>query len=375
MTHRASLMAEIEDRLPPGVLDATAPRWRAIGDITAALAMIWGAWAVLTFVPLPLFGRLLAAVILGAGLAHGILVGHNAHHGSMFRSPMANRLAAALTTGMVASAPNYRQRHVRRHHAHRDDDSLCDDLVSSVMRFSPQHPRHSHHRAQHLYVWPLLATYYAHLWFVDVAFLFTGRDGLQRIERPTIRQLAIFLPLKVVFALVLIALPLTRHGVIGVASLSLITLAVAGLIVGTLNLIGHVADLNRVPTFEPGLSPADERVRRILAVTADLSPDRAVTRWFLGQAHGLHVAHHLWPRLSAYALHDATMSLRQTCEHHGLEYHAHPTVTEGVRSVYRYLRVLGGVHPGDATAKATSVIPTSRRSERVRRYRSLVGRS
>lgn len=338
---RDSLLSEIEARMPQGVLSRRPDNRRATAELIGAVSLIWGSWAALVFAPLPGIGRAVLAVVLGASLAHGLLLGHNANHGAMFSSVWVGRIASFAMSGMAVCAPTYRQRHTRRHHSHRDDTSLADDLVSALMRFSPHHPLRRHHRFQHLYVWPLLSIYYVNIWIVDLRFLFTGRDGRQQIESPTLRRAAIFVPPKLIVTAVLLVIPLTRFSWTSVACLGAISMGVAGMTVGVLNLIGHASELNRVPVLDPSTPPADARVLRILAVAADLSPDRRVTRWFLGQAHGVHVAHHLWPRLSPHALHPATVSLRTTCAELGLEYHSYPSIASGMRSVVAYLKLMG----------------------------------
>ncbi len=336
--------------MPAGVLAAKPRGRRAAAELALAVAMIWGSWAVLVFGGLPPVASFVVAILLGASLAHALLVGHNANHGAMFASGWAGKAASFLLTGMTVCAPTYRQRHTRRHHAHRDDDSLADDLVSTVMRFSPQHPLRPHHRFQHIYVWPLLGIYYVNIWFVDLLFLITGRDGLQRIERPSLRRAAAHIPPKLAVTAVLLGVPLARYSWTAVVLLGAIAMFVAGVVTGVLNLIGHASELNRVPAIDDSVSPSDARVLRILAVAADLSPDRPVTRWFLGQAHGVHVAHHLWPRLSPYALYPATVSLRATCSELGLEYHSYPSVSSGMIAIYQYLKTLGRPVPARTPA-------------------------
>lgn len=327
--------------MPYGILTCPPSNQRATAELIGAVMLIWGSWTALVFIPLPIIGRLAFAVILGASLAHGLLLGHNANHGAMFSSAWAGRLASFVMSGMAVSAPTYRQRHTRRHHSHRDDTSLADDLVSTLMRFSPQHPLRPHHRFQHIYVWPAIAIYYVNIWFVDLRFLFTGRDGRQQIETPSFRRALIFVPPKLIVTGILVGVPLARLSLISVLAMGALAMTVAGVTTGVLNLIGHASELNRVPDLDPRVSPADARVLRILAVAADLSPDRRFTRWFLGQAHGVHVAHHLWPRLSPHALYPATVSLRQSCAELGLEYHSYPSVSAGVLSVVRYLKEMG----------------------------------
>lgn len=341
VTKRDSLLSEIEARMPDGILTRRPNNGRATAELFGAVTMIWGSWAALVFVPLPVIGRLAVAVVLGASLAHGLLLGHNANHGAMFSSDWAGRLASFAMSGMAVSAPTYRQRHTRRHHSHRDDTSLADDLVSTLMRFSPQHPLRSYHRFQHIYVWPAIAIYYVNIWFVDLRFLFTGKDGRQQIETPTVKRALAFVPPKLIVTTVLVGVPAARFSAVSVIAIGSLAMAVAGVTTGVLNLIGHASELNRVPDLDPSVSPADARVLRILAVAADLSPDRRFTRWFLGQAHGVHVAHHLWPRLCAHALYPATVSLRQSCAELGLEYHSYPSITAGVRSVTGYLKEMG----------------------------------
>ncbi len=358
--------------MPPDVLSRGPDNRRATAELVGAVSLIWGSWSALVFAPLPGIGRAVLAVLLGASLAHGLLLGHNANHGAMFSSVWVGRVASFAMSGVAVCAPTYRQRHTRRHHSHRDDTSLADDLVSALMRFSPQHPLRRYHRFQHLYVWPLLSIYYVNIWIVDLLFLLTGRDGRQQIETPTLRRAAIFVPPKLIVTAVLVGIPLARFPWIGVALFCAIAMGVAGVTTGILNLIGHASELNRVPVLEPFTPPADARVLRILAVAADLSPDRRLTRWFLGQAHGVHVAHHLWPRLSPHALYPATVSLRATCAELGLEYHSYPSISSGMWSVIAYLKLMGRPEPTPAWVPLRQV--TLKKVRTSRPYMAVVSR-
>ena len=80
--------------------------------------------------------------------------------------------------------------------------------------------------------------------------------------------------------------------------------------------------------------------RHVIAATADFAPESKVMTWISGGLN-LHVAHHLFPKISQVHLPAITKILQQTCQEFGVPYKVYPTVFSALKSHLRLLKKLG----------------------------------
>lgn len=307
------------------------------------------AWLVASYLGLLLWASSWTAAVplavsLGLAVAGvGFTIQHDGGHAAYARGRRGNRLAAWALDLVGASSFVWHQKHVVGHHVATNLDGADDDVdATPFLRLAPTQRHRAHHRAQHVYAWPLLAFLVPkwNLWD-DFAAVARGRIGHVRLPRMRPLDVAVFVGGKLLFAAWAFAVPLLAgHSVGSVLGAYAIAMGTAGVCLSIVFQLAHCVEEAEFPA-----PPASgERLPRPwaehqLATTVDFAPGNPVLTWYLGGLN-YQVEHHLFPAVSHVHYPALSHIVREVCAEHGVRHRRHPTLLAAVRSHAAHLRAL-----------------------------------
>ncbi|MBL8900757.1 MAG: acyl-CoA desaturase [Planctomycetes bacterium] len=289
---------------------------------------------------------LLACALMGGAIAGiGFGIGHDALHGAYATRPLWNRVLSFSFELIGANRSFWQLTHNRAHHSFTNVDGADLDLrvADPLVRLSPHSPRLAHHRAQHLYAWPLYALTTLNWVFVkDYQYLFAPRFRSQlgsQLGRTEIALLfagkALHYGWSLVLPLALLDLPLGQI-LLGYLVMHL----VAGTLLSVVFQLAHVIEDLPVVTPDERGAIAEEWWAHQLRTTSNFATRSRWLSWFTG---GLNhqVEHHLFPRICSVHYPALAPIVAATARKHGLPYREHPTLGGAIASHYRRLKTLG----------------------------------
>jgi len=343
----------------PTALEIAGARRRLHAKAALILTIDAVSYALLVFVPLPWWGRVLSAIALAHGLlatATGIM--HDANHGAFARRRRVNQVLAYSADALGASSWLWRFQHNDLHHRHTNVEGVDTDIDQAPFaRLSPSQTWKPWHRYQHLYMWPLYG-FLTLQWFVasDFKSLAVGGMGTTKFRtKPNRRQLSRLFAGKVVHAGWALALPMLLHPVWQV----LLTYVAVSWSVGfALALIFQVAHCVDDADFvaEDTNPRGDDLVRHQLRTTVDVDLPGRIQRAYLGFLTGgleHQVEHHLAPRLPHTLYGTMARRVSAMCEANGLRHRIHPSPRAALASHVAWLREMGR-RPAATTTAASS---------------------
>ncbi|MFM0322291.1 fatty acid desaturase family protein [Caballeronia glebae] len=261
----------------------------------------------------------IAAVLLSVNTMH------DASHGALLHSRLANTIVMRLVSLPLGIDPTYWQvRHVRYHHPNANiEHHDLDTEANRFLRQTPYQPWYSQFRFQHLY-WPLIAG--LSMPYIAIVYDWTDRLGLTPLKTdrllPGVRGWCVFLASKALHITTFVVAPLWVVGpkvgygvvlggyVLGVFTASSLLLM---LLLGT-----HWADTQffDVSDGEPLPHTRDEHA---FLTCCDWTPPSRILQGLLGGLH-LHLTHHLFP--SYGHRHYAALAdiVEEAARNHGLPY-------------------------------------------------------
>jgi linoleoyl-CoA desaturase len=280
--------------------------------------------------------QLLQAVVVvavGASAFTAIAHIHMALHHSSPRSPASKVLVMTCTALIGLSASRWIEQHNRLHHPYLNRDGFDPDLdFEPVFRLHSSQACRWWHRYQAFYCWLLYPLTLFGMTFGSFRIVLFGTtrdgrpfDGAQR--RRILLEVAFGPP--VVLA--------TCIGLLGVTAGLVDWLAaymVAGVLLGVTFQINHCSVLageDPDARWLPGLTYHE----RLLRGTLDVRPSSAALAFFTGSLNR-HSAHHMNPTRDQAWIAQKTVLLRANPS-----YRCVPSVHAGLRSHYRYMRMLG----------------------------------
>ena len=307
-------------------------------------------WAVLVFLPLPLWAKLLLAVTHGIAIsAIGMAVMHDANHGGYSKNPAINRWVGYSIDCMGASSFIWRTKHNTLHHTWTNIEGIDDDLELGVLsRMSPHQRWLPFHRLQHLYMWGLYG-FLLPKWvlFDDFYNIATGRVGPLPLPKLAGRDWAVMLGGKALHVLLYFVVPLQFYPWQPVLAFYLLAHAVTGVVLAVTFQLAHCVDnASFVPVPQSGRLPDDWATHQV-RTTVDFAPDSAVLSWLLGGLN-FQVVHHLFPKVCHTHYPALAKIVEQTARDHGLPYLVRPTLSGALASHYRWLRTMGARPPAAA---------------------------
>jgi linoleoyl-CoA desaturase len=226
---------------------------------------------------------------------------HDASHGSVFRSPSANRWLMALCSIPMGTDPDFwTLRHVHFHHTYPNIQHYDLDMEPNLaLRQAPFHdwaPQYNYQR----YYWPLVAA-------ISLTYLCWVSDWLDRFGKTPLNKFAHlnnktywlkFLSLKVahIFLLIVIpglvlAIPFWQILIVYLIAQMLVSAFLVLMILGT-----HWADVDFFQADNENKIPHSWH-RHAFLTACDWQPNPRWINYFLGGLD-LHLTHHLLPSYS-----------------------------------------------------------------------------
>ncbi len=312
-----------------------------------------GSYLLLVFAPLPVFGKVLAAISLGfAGAGMGFSVMHDAGHGAASSKPWVNRVLFCSLEILGGSSFLWNVKHNMVHHTYANVDGHDDDIDMGFLgRLAPEQRHLPFHRAQHFYIWFLygLLVLKWHL-IDDFRMLLKGRIGERKIPAMKPSDIAIFVGGKIFFISYAFVIPTLIFGFLPVFAFYMIASFVQGVTMATVFQLAHCVEEADFPAApEEHRFDHDWATHQVLT-TVDFAQNSRFINWYVGGLN-FQIEHHLFPRISHMHYPALAPLVRQTCEEFGLPYHVQPGFGHALRSHFRWLRRMGRpTAPSMATA-------------------------
>ncbi len=328
----------------------TTGRNRFADRRVAAKAALYGAVAVVSYALIltddlgPWTMLALANAFGVATLLLAINVGHDAAHDALLPQRWLNRLIQSAIYAVIGSNPYlWRLRHVKSHHTFPNVNGCDIDIdYNAFLRLSPNQPRRSNHRYQHLYAPLLFWLVGLHSVFIqDAIYLFKRRlANLTDIRHPPY-EIALFFVYKLVYLAIVFVVPVLTLSLpwwqvlIGTLSMSFVASTVfIMLLIGT-----HFAEETAFPKVDAeGFIPHDW-AEHAMITSLDWNPESRLANFIAGGANA-HAAHHLFPTVCHVHYRDITEIIKRTAAEFGLRHNV-TTLPRMIASHLRFLRQMG----------------------------------
>jgi linoleoyl-CoA desaturase len=312
--------------------------------VKTAVIFAWlvGCYALLMFVATAWWHALLIAVPLGLAMAAiGLNVQHDGAHHAYSRFPWINKLMSMTIDLIGASSYFWHWKHDVFHHTYVNIHEHDTDIdVGGFARLAPHQKRRAIHRWQHFYMWFAygLMTIRWQLWG-DFRDWITGKVGDHKVPRPKGWDLLVFLGGKAVF-LVGLAVPLLVHPFWVVLVFYVTASLVVGIVMSIVFQLAHCVGEAEFPLpKDTGRMDKPWAVHQV-ETSVDYARRSRVVAWFLGGLN-YQIEHHLFPRICHVNYAAISPLVEDTCREFGIRYAEHKSVAAGLRSHYRWLRLMG----------------------------------
>lgn len=271
-------------------------------------------------------------------------IAHDGTHHAYSTKQWVNRFFTGIFDYIGINSDMWEYNHIHSHHR-APNVPIYDSAIFSfpLFRFHPRAPYHPFHRYQHLYIILIYAfSTLFKLFILDFFSFFRSRIGFISISGRSLRQFFYLLLTKAVVISYTLVIPLM---VLEVPAWQVVTGFLLGHIVSgiALGIIFQVTHLHQATTWpepdETGGIPTSF-AEHIFRTTADFCPSSRLITWISGGLN-IHVAHHLFPRVSQMHLIPVARIVKETAAECGLRYHVYPTVLAAVRSHLVTLKQLG----------------------------------
>jgi linoleoyl-CoA desaturase len=317
----------------PSIGDPRAQRQAAV--ILLWFALSYGALLFAT----NLAAALLAALSCGlAAAAVGFCIFHDANHGTLFRRPAGNLLAARLCSVILGPSRHFWVRKHGHHHRQPNVYGWDDDLESrGVLRLSPRYAWEPRFRRQEL---KALLFYGVNtiewLFWKDFRCLATGRLNEWQGARLDSRQRAELLICKALYFVLFVLPPFVVLPLAWAVSAFILFHLVLS---WTLAIVFQIAHLTEGMDFD-GVHAGDDWASHQLRTTANFATDSRFVTWFSG---GLNhqIEHHLFPNVAHTHYSGLRPIVRDIAQRHGLQCHDLGSFSSALRQHFALLKSLG----------------------------------
>ena len=284
------------------------------------------------------------ATYVAFGMAQLFLVvniAHDSNHGSIFRSPLLNRIFSYSFDLIGVNSYMWRLQHNSAHHANINVLGEDEDVMArGLLRFSPKAPWRRVYRFQHIYAWIAYAfSTFEYVLYKDFeSFFFPHLDRVKKIHHPN-REYGILIVSKCfyLFYMLVITLLLTGHGLLLVLGSFVLAHCAMGLTAQCIFQTSHILGSSDFPEKRGDF---ESYTLHVVATTADYSTEGVLSRWLLGGLN-CHVIHHLCPGVCHVHYPELTRILRETADECGVTYREHKTLWQAVASHCVHLKELG----------------------------------
>lgn len=281
------------------------------------------------------FGLLTAAI--------GFNVMHDGGHGSFSTNATVNKMAGASLNFLGGSAIMWNMKHNIIHHTFTNIDGVDDDIEAGFwLRFATTQKKLWMHRFQHYYFW-VLYTFLHLMWifFMDYQKYFRRKIGEMPLRKLTVREHVSFWAAKVVYAFMVIVLPIMILGFTKWLVGFLIITMVTGLAVSIVFQLAHTVEHTEFPMPDEITGKIEnEWAIHQLNTTANFATNNKVISWLLGGLN-FQVEHHLFPRISHVHYPAISKIIKNTCQEFGINYIEYPKMRHAVASHVMHLKRMG----------------------------------
>ena len=308
-----------------------------------AVGLTVSSWTVLMFAtPGLLLGLACFLGLVGGALLTGFCVMHDANHGACFDKRAYNHLlgwSSDLLLGFSSYA--WRVKHNIAHHTYTNVVDYDDDINQQPFaRLAPSQARHSYHRFQHLYMWPLYMLM-AIRWQTlgDVSAFRRGQIGQSPLHVPKKWDLAGLLTGKAFFISWAVVLPMFVYPWWLVVIAYLVFTMILSEVMAMTFQLAHCVE-------EATFASAEEmQVKRVWAIhevetTVDFCPRNPLLTFLLGGLN-YQIEHHLFPRVPHTHYKQIAAIVRRNAAAYGIRYNVQPSLVRALRSHFRHLRTMG----------------------------------
>ncbi len=318
--------------------------WRIHIKSAVLISALIASYVTLVFFTPVWYVSIVLCAVLGLTLAGiGFNVMHDSAHGSYSRYPWLNNLMGHSLNVMGGDVHLWKTKHNMVHHNFTNVVGVDDDIdITPVLRVSPQQEKRSFHKYQHIYAFLLYATnYFFWVYYFDYKKYFSGKIGVTKIKKYTVGQHISFWLTKVGYLGVFVALPIYMVGLVPMLIGYVTTLLVCGIVIAVVFQLAHVVEET---TFYDNLKSrqhldSDWAVQQI-NTTSNFAMNNKIVSWFTGGLN-FQVEHHLFPRISHIHYPELSKIVQEMCTQFGVQYNAHRTVLQAVRSHVVHLKQLG----------------------------------
>lgn len=270
----------------------------------------------------------LCYVLMGLSMV-GIFLNliHEACHGNLFKSKVANRLYFYIFDLMGANSYIWGKRHVLLHHNFPNVSGWDSDIEQSgPIKIFPHGKPDPVQSAQHRFFFFLYPLYLIN-WLVarDFKDYFLKKQTIRKVVSiPLIEFVKLFL-FKAFYFFYMVVVPWKFFGFSLWQPITalLLMLIVSGVTALFSLLTPHVNDGNEFPLADATNKLEYSWFVQQFATTNDIAADNFFTRHFLGNFN-YHLAHHLFPDVSYVYAREVTEVIRDFALKHNLPYRIYP---------------------------------------------------
>jgi linoleoyl-CoA desaturase len=300
-----------------------------------------GFYGALLFMPLPIWGQLVGAILLGLSLAVlGFNIMHEGGHQSFSRHDFLNSAAAYMLNALGGNTHYWKIKHNINHHTFTNIHGADSDInVEPFMRLHPNQPLRKMHQYQHVYWFFLYGiSYMAWVFYEDFVKYFTRKVAVHMNPQPlSVKEHLIFWLTKISYVIVYLALPVFMLGwVKGILGFLLVTFT-CGLFISIVFQLAHVVEITEFPT---GKKMEREWALHQVSTTSNFATQNKFLFWLLGGLN-FQVEHHLFPRISHIHYPQINKIVKETCREFNITYHEYASMSQAFLSHLLYLRKMG----------------------------------
>lgn len=284
------------------------------------------------------------AVFLGLTVAGiGLNVQHDGGHQAYSSRPWVNKVMAMTLDLIGGSSYIWHIKHVFYHHTYVNITGVDTDIdLGGLARVTPVQRRHSLHRWQHFYIWPLYG-FMAMKWQIydDFKDMIRGKMGGHAFPRAKGWDLATFLIGKAVFFSLALGVPMLFHPWWVVLLYYAFTAGIVGVVLSVVFQLAHCVESAEFPMPVEGTARMENAwAIHQVETTVDFARHSRVVTWLLGGLN-FQIEHHLLPRICHVNFPALSKIVEDLCHKYDVKFNEHPTVREGIASHFRWLRQMG----------------------------------
>lgn len=279
----------------------------------------------------------------GFTAAIGFNVMHDGAHGSFSKYKLVNKLAGFSLNFLGASAIMWNMKHNIIHHTYTNIDGVDDDIEAGPwLRFASTQKRLKIHKFQHYYFW-FLYTLLHLVWIFlsDYKKYFSRKIGIVPLRKMTIQEHISFWAAKVLYAFMIVVLPIYLLGFVKWLLGFLLVSMITGFVISIVFQLAHTVEHTDfpLPSVLTGKIENEWAIHQVVT-TANFATNNKLISWLVGGLN-FQIEHHLFPKISHVHYPAISKIIKRTCQEYGLTYVEYPKMSQAIVSHVAYLKRLG----------------------------------